>query len=329
MRYYSIVIINPATGQVVVPVSLAALGSKATYTNYVNGQILPGGLGIELDVPVAPFATPAGAGYVKVCGVSLSEIFQGNDLEGMLIDVYAGMQLGLPLAKPAQAGLIVHGVISQAFGNWIDLEQSLDLIVVADAGTSTAPKNLILNWRKGATLASALATTFKAAFPNASVDINISPKLVSTSDEVGYYASVTQLATFVLSASKSLLKDQNYPGVGIAGSQSSFKIYDGTVKPATKAIAFEDMIGQPTWIGPATVQFKTTMRADLTIDDVVTFPPAVTTATAGGTAPFGSGLKQKSTFQGTFSIIDVHHFGNSRQPDGYAWNTTYNVVPAA
>src|SRR5579875_2215617 len=146
MRYYSIIISDPATGQVLVPDPVTRKFTRvepgplaATYTSLAGnpalGVTLPGALNIELDVPVSPMSTPLAGSYLRVWGISLQEIAQWNDLQGKAIDVYAGMQKGLPLAKPQQAGLIFHGKIFQAFGNWQGTNQTLDLIINPDLGT--------------------------------------------------------------------------------------------------------------------------------------------------------------------------------------------------
>lgn len=330
MRAYSIVIKNPKTGEIVKPASLAPLGLNATYASFDgNGINLPGALGIEIDAPVSAFATPTGPGaYLKIWGVSLAEIYQASDLNGLSIEVYAGMQKGLPLAKPKQYGLIFAGSINKAFGNWINTEMSLDLIDVADMGSPDAPKNIVLDWAQGQTLEAALTTTLANAFPGYTSTFSISADLVAPESIVGYYSSMVDLAKDVLAASLYIINDPTYTGVQIFQQQGAFSIYDGTTPTTPTILAFEDLIGQPTWIDTGTVQFKTVMRADLVLNDYVSFPTVAATQTAGGAPAFNSGLKNKSAFSGTYQITDIHHFGNFRQPDAASWNTTFNAIPA-
>lgn len=328
MRAYSIVVTNPNTGALVTTVSSPPSG--ATYASFANGVNLPGALNIELDVPAAAFATPGGdaGAFVKIWGVSIAEILQAADLNGMFVQVYAGMMKGLPLAKPAQYGLIIEGTINQAFGNWVGTEMSLDWVVVADMGSADAPKNIILNWVQGQTLQSALQATLATAFPSAKVKFAISGNLVAPESIVGYYATVEELARDVLAASRYVINDPNYLGVQIFQQQGSFSIYDGTSPTAPKPIAFEDLIGQPTWIDQGVVQFKTVLRADFIVGDFVSFPKVLATTSAASAPPFGSGLKNKSSFDGTFQLTDVHHYGDFRQSDAAAWNTTFNATSA-
>jgi hypothetical protein len=83
-----------------------------TYTSFNNGVTNPAALQVELDIPVAPFASPASTGaFVKIWGIPLDDIRQSKDLRFKGIKVFGGFQKGLPLANPAQAGLLVQGYI--------------------------------------------------------------------------------------------------------------------------------------------------------------------------------------------------------------------------
>lgn len=326
MRYYSIIIKDPNSGQIIRPVSLAKLNLPATYTSFINNKSIAGAQNIELNVPVSDFATPMGAAYARVWGISLQEISQANDLRGKNIEIYAGMQKGLPLAKPEQAGLIVQGVINQAFGNWIGIDQTLDLIITAGTGTQDDPKPIIHKWKKGTPLADSIKQTLTTAFPGYTADINISSKLVYQEDDTGYYETVGQYASYLRSVSRSIVGGSTYQGVRVTVKQNKFSVFDGTTEKEPIEIAFEDMIGQPTWIDPFSIQFKATMRADINVGDFIKFPPAISTQTPGGAPPQGFTMKISSIFQGKFMVVQTQHFGNFRQPDAASWNTTFNVA---
>lgn len=324
MRYYSIVISDPNTGEVLKPKSTKGLGGDATYTSFVGGKTLPGAQNVELNVPVTVLDQPLGAAYVRVWGISLEEIAQANDLRGKAIQVFAGMQAGLPLAKPAQAGLILQGYINQSWGNWIENAMTLDMIVYAGLGLVTDPKNLIHSWKKGTKLSDAIKNTLSTAFPGYTADVNISDKLVLSEDDVGFYQTIGQYASYVYGVSRSIVGG-DYQGVRVVVKEKTLSVFDGTTQKEPYLIAFEDMIGQPSWIDQLTVQFKTTMRADLAVGDYVKFPPAAVTTTPGGAQPLGSTLRSSSVFQGAFQINQMNHFGDFRQPDAASWNTTFNV----
>lgn len=340
MRYYNIVITNPANGQVM-----------KQYTSFPNNVTDPGALNIEIDIPVAAFASPAGGGsssaYVRIWGISLADIAQAANLNFMGIAIYAGMQKGLPLANPAQAGLIVEGTIFQSFGNWIGTDMTLDLILQpgtpttvppaafspgtgsAAPGTGTAanPKNIVVNWKAGTSLAQAIANTLSTAFPGFRQEISISSNLVLAHDEVGYYQSLTQFAQFVKEKSTDVVNPAGataYQGVDILLTQSTFKVYDGTTQQMPTQIQFQDMIGQPTWIDSLTIQVKCVMRADIGVGDWIKLPPAVVVVT---NAAASSLVNLKSAFQGAFMVINVRHVGNFRQPDASDWVTVFECVP--
>lgn len=316
MRYYNIVISNPTSGAVV-----------KSYTSFANGKTIPGALDIEIDIPVVPFAVPAGAGFIHIKGVSLQDIGQASDLNGSAISVYGGMQAGLPLANPAQAGLLAQGFVFQAFGNRIGTDQSLDLVIQAGIGTTVTPKNIILNWKKGTTLATAMASTLSTAFPSYQQNINLNSNLVLPADETGYFQTLAQFAAYVKSVSANIVGG-TYQGVDIIITETTVSAYDGSTPANPTQINFTDMIGQPTWIDPLTVQVKLVMRADLVLGDSIQFPQTQVTQTAAGAAPAGSSLNQKSAFQGVFQIGQMRHVGSFRQPDAASWVTVIDAFSA-
>lgn len=310
MRYYKIRITDPETG---------ALVKEYSSLNSL-GQNIPGALNIELDIPVFRMAEPAGAAYVKVWGISIKEISQAFDLNNKNIEVYAGMQKGLPLANPKQAGLILQGTIQQAFGNWQALDQSLDMVVNVIGGSAKDPKNLVLNWRKGETLGESIKASLAIAFPDFQCEINTSSNLVLNQDETGYYETITQFADYVKIVSQHILGDK-YQGVDILVQNKKFIVYDGTTQTTPKEVKFVELIGQPTWIDFGVVQFKCVMRADLNVSDYVKLPPGQVTTTAQSYSQYRDG----SVFSGVFQVDQVRHVGNFRQPDASSWVTVFDV----
>ncbi len=298
------------------------------FTSFEGGKSLPGALNVELDIPVISYASPMGAGIVRIWGISLEDIGQASDFNGKQIKVFGGMQKGLPLANPSQSGLLVQGYIFQAFGNWIGTDMTLDFIIQPGTGTLAKPKNFSFNWKKGDKLDAAIKATLSTAFPDMKQDVQISDKLVLDYDAPGFYQTLTQFATYIEQASKSIVGG-DYPGVSILVNENTIIARDGTGASNPKQIQFQDMIGQPTWIDPLSVQFKAVMRADLKVSDSVTFPPAVATSSASGNSPL---VNAKSVFQGTFQIKQVRHVGNFRQRDAASWVTvidTFSTKKAA
>jgi len=308
VRYYRIVV-RSATGGAVLR-EWSSLDAK--------GNVIPGALNIELDAPVFVMAIPMGAAYVRLWGISLKDIGQAMDLNGQTIEVYAGMSKGLPLANPKQAGLILQGTIQQAFGNWQDTNMTLDFVVNPAGGTLDAPANLVLTWRKGQKLSDAIKATLALAYPTYTASINISDKLVLAQDEPGYYQTLVQFAAYVKQVSQSIAG----AGVDIMVKDGAFTVSDGSVAATPKDIAFTDLIGQPSWTGLQTIQFKTVMRADINPLDYIKMPKAQTTQSQQSYSQY----RQSSTFQGTYLVKSVRHVGNFRQPDANAWATNIEAI---
>lgn len=338
MRYYSITITDPGSGQVYQPDPNGGgfLKGKAgpTFTSYANGQNIPGALNIELDMPVVAFDAPQGNGMVRIWGVGLQMIGQASDLNGAKITVSAGMQKGLPLANPAQAGIIVQGAVYQAFGNWQGINQTLDLVI--QASDLTPENGIVFKWESGTTLESALSTTLKQAFPGYKTpDIKVGSDLQPPNDgtQDGTYRSLGQFCSYLLGitqkSGQAVYGDQ-YPGAQLTIVGNTIKVFDGTQQQTPVKLAFQDLIGQPTWINPGTVNFKTVLRSDIAVGTAIQFPQGIVAPfalTSAAAAAPNAPSRNKTVFQGAFSVVEVHHFANFRQPDADSWNTTFSAVP--
>ena len=266
MRFYSLVISDPTTGKVWQPTKtgngFVKAAGGATFSSLVGGQTTPGALNIEFDIPVVPFHTLQGGASIIVWGVGIGMISQATNLNGANFELSGGMQKGLELAKPEQSGLLANGLVFQAFGNWEGLSQTLELVCLPGAAVNA--KNLHLAWPPGTQLSVALNTCLRQAFPapDYSVKVAISQNLAQASDGSGHYQSLGQLASYVNEISQRI-GGPKYQGVSITATGSTILAFDGTVPvdPAgPKQLQFEDLIGQPTWLGPLSVSLKTVMR---------------------------------------------------------------------
>lgn len=334
MRYYEVIISDPNSGQVFqtgTGTGFTKGNGGSTFTSFANGRNLPGALQVEFDIPVSPIHIPQGQAYVRVWGVGLPMISQASNLNGMSIVLKGGFQKGLPLANPAQNGILVEGQIFQAFGNWQGVNQTLDLVFFP---TGLEPDNGVnFNWPANTSLKSALQQTFAQAFPGYKANFdNLTAPLSQGAPESGTYSSLTTFGQYLQQRTQKMgassTGNKNYPGVAIRILSASKTIYayDATFK--TINLAFQDLIGQPTWVDPATVSFKTPMRADIQIFDQIIFPQGIQAPfalNAGVVAP-GSPSSSKTAFQGAFGIQEVHHWANFRQPDAESWNTTFTAV---
>lgn len=324
MRYYDLSITGATGAQS--SFTLSSLGD--------DGNFNPSALNIEFDATVYTNAVPQTLTTVRIWGVPLRSsaglpgIDQASDLNKAKITLKAGMSKGLPLAKPAYRGPILNGTIFQAFGNWINTDMTIDLVVSPTGSQYTVPQPgqifLVLNWRKGQMLADALKTDLTTAYPGYTLKINISDKLVATQDFVGCYNDIETFSAVVKAQSLNLIKTSGYAGVDVVfNPDNSIFVNDGTVAPqSVKQLLFEDLIGQPTWFGPGQVQFNCPVRADIAVLDQIKFPQLRATQTA---AELSNQTQDKSSFQGTFTVNLVRHVGNFRQPAAQSWITTFNA----
>lgn len=325
MRYYLINLRRPARAaagnQPAVPA--AVLGSYRTQNPL--GQVLPNALDVDFDIPVSDFATPMSGGYVRIYGVDLGTLIQASDFNLKEIEVYGGMQRGLPLAKAQQAGLLMAGTIQQAFGNWVGTEMTLDLIYTAGTTQPETPVNLTIDWRAGQLLADAIRATLRSAFPGYTASINISPRLVLQHDQPGFYGTPYQFARYIREVSRSIIRDEGYPGVRILLRDRKFVIQDATTRTTPARIDFNDLVGQITWLSANTLSITTVMRADLQTGDFLLLPANLSVLQTLTTPQSQSQARAKDPFAGVFQINNVRHTGRFRGSGGQSWVSTFQV----
>jgi len=319
MRAYFVRITQPGTDNVL-----------ALYTSFLpDGSINGAALGLEFDIPAYAYGDPAGNVYLKLSGVNYTDIRQANNLSDADITIYGGMAKGLPLANPAQAGVLFRGTVFQAWGNWQGNQTSLEMICYARSGTPDKPVNLAYRWTKGQPMQAAVTQALQIAYPGAIVSGSYSADLVYPEDQPFAYQSLSQFARYLLDTSKAIIPAAEYIGAQITQNPQGFLLFDGTQPPTAKAIDFLDLVGQPTWIDAGTMQFRTVLRADLKVGDVVTMPKGANVANTG--ASFAR-FRDVTAFQGSFMIKGIRHLGNSRQNSAEAWTSvidTYSTTPAA
>ena len=295
------------------------------FTSHPGGTFDPGALNVEFDMPILPYDTPSGGVTITVEGVSLQDLNQQQQFAGMTLSLKAGMKAGLPLANPAQAGLIVTGDVFQAFGNWEGTEQTVDFVLLPSIYTNDNPGNIVLHWRAGVPHATALAQTLSVAYPGVPVSMNISDNIVNNYDVVAHYSTLDQLGRFI-----GDFTERNFDSrVRIAIQAGKITVSDDTFQPAPVQLNFNDFIGQPTWIEPQVIQIKTAMRADLSVGSIVKMPEGLQNAPGiiGTTAAsLPSSLKYQSTFKNTFQVKELRQIGNFRSRDAANWCTVLNCV---
>ena len=350
-RYYDIQIFSPQSQELV-----------KRWTSHPDGLPSstwpdPGAQDVEIDLPVTGYANPSGNAFVRVWGISLAEIGQSQSwnpnpsgkfgsgaitqgsntaggpvqpvppnakLIGASIAIRGGMGKGLPLANPAQAGLLVSGTINEAFGNWQGTDMTLDMYVVGGNITGNQLANLSVEWPANTPLSDLIKKTLNLAFPGYAVDINIDQSLVLPNAETGFYGSLTSFAQYLRGISKHIKgKDATYQGVQLFfGPNKNFIVTDGTTQKSPKTIEFIDLIGQPTWLNTAKIGFTCVMRSDILVDDYVELPNTMQTSTQGSVL----GTRDQLAFQGTFQVYSVRHIGRFRNPNGASWITVFEAT---
>lgn len=339
MRYYNIILTDPTSGKIWTLTQTGdglELGAgPSTFTSYVNGKTIAGALNVEFNIPVYPYNTPQGNSSITIWGVGLKMISQAANLNGANITLAAGMKPGLPLATAAagQAGILVQGQVFQAYGNWQGTNQSMNLVCNPGAAVQ-GMQNIPWNWPKGTSLASAVYTTLARAFPTYKVNVNISGDLTLSNAEPGFYQSLTTFADAVNAISLKVgvpIYGENYTGILITLVGNTLQVTDGSVPPNTIQLNFQDLIGQPTWINPSEVSFKTVMRSDIAVGSQIQFPQGIQSPyalTAPAAAVPNTPAASKTAFQGKFIIKEVHHFANFRSPSADSWVTAFVGIPA-
>lgn len=354
MRYYEFTITDPS-GEVWYPATNGLGFSKenaswgasfsSLYTPWVCnsaaspllGKTNPSALNIEFDLPIAPQHTLQGAATARVWGLGVRALAQASNLNPVdgvskTWTLRAGMAAGLPLANPSQSGVLAGGTVYQAFGNWEDVNQTLDLILYPGP-TPILTAGITWIWKKGTTLSSALALMFSQAFPAYKQDINISSNLIAPSDQMGCYLGLPAFAKYLLAYTKPLGAQTmtGYQGVAVVVKNNTIMATDGAGadQPSLVQLNFQDLVGQPTWIAANTITFATVMRGDIDYGDYVRFPTGVMTpyALTQADAAFPNSPAASSTaFQGSFRITDIHHYANFRESDASSWSTMFQAV---
>ncbi|MEG2265238.1 MAG: hypothetical protein RSC68_12985 [Acinetobacter sp.] len=341
MRYYDIQIFTPPDKK----------GNPAKlfrrYSSLKNGVFNPGNLMIEFDIQRFGESTPKGESCITIWGISPQDMQQARqDMFGMKIKMWVGMSKGLPLAKPAQQGLILEGTIWQVLGNWQGTELRMDLIVTASAVSDVipaplAPINLTLPWNKGVRLSVALTQCFQNMGGEYRFSISISDRLINNFDSSMFCGSLTELATKLKNLSKNIIKENDYSGVEISVVNGrEIRVFDNDFanhqdKNSKKSasyrsknptqIVFTDLVGQPTWVQYGTITIPCVMRSDIQVGDYIRMPEKLRPMVQASSY---SQFKDDSAFTGDFLVSSVRLLGNSRQPDANSWVTVLEAHPA-
>ncbi|MDP9651707.1 hypothetical protein [Paraburkholderia caledonica] len=300
------------------------------WTSHPRGVFNPAAPDVEFDFQIADYAALTNIYVLTVHGVALSELTQANQFAGMQITIQGGMKSGLPLANPKQAGTLATGTVYQAYGNWEGIDQRLDLVIAPSPYTLADPGNIVLNWKAGQPLSQALQNALAVAYPNVPIAISISDQIVQAHDEPHMSPTLEDLAQFVMGVTKGSFLGANYGGVRITIQNGRIFVWDDTYTPPVVQIAFNDFIGQPTWIADNVMICKFVMRGDLLSGSTIQMPQGLQNLPgAVGTTQQSnpSSHKYQTSFQGGFQVSEIRHIGAYRSPDGGNWCTVVKCLP--
>jgi hypothetical protein len=325
--------------------SSATQGSQgAQFISVVNGQNDPGALDIEFDIslPIGDSGAP-NTGWLKIRGIPFSMVTQSSQFNHCKLQMWAGYTNGLPLANlqvPHQ-GLILDGEIFPALGNWIYNDLSLEFFVVPGSaggvGGPTNPKNIVHNVPANQPFATAIKNTLQTAFPQSTINVDISQNIKLAYNDYGFYQSIEQYSSYLKSLSHDLLgtpQSTGYQGVRIYTQGNTISVKDdSTGAGGPIALQYTDFVGQPTWISANKISIKTLLRGDISPPSGGTVQvtlPANTLATVS--SPDQAKIGQNNnilTFQGSWTVTAVRHIGKFRSPTMDSWVTIIEAVPGS
>jgi hypothetical protein len=341
-RYYDIIVSAapkaPTIPTTPGPTIIGAVASNPVihqWTSFPNGVNDPGALDVEFDFFSSTSGAPGSQNVatLTIHGISLTDLFQAPKYTNMNVTVRGGMQAGLPLANPAQAGIIWQGIIYQSFGNWVGTDMTLDFVMFPGAlYTIREPGNFVLNWPAGTTLQAALTSMLGVAYPTLPPPIfTIGSQYILSYNVLHAVSTFKLMAEYVLSITNSITP----PGVNmVIRPDNKIYVFDNSTPQDAKPIAFTDLIGQPTWIDANVMQFTTVMRGDIQVGTQVSMPQGlgapgtVSIANPQQSLPSQLGPQYKTAFQGKFLVTSIRFIGNFRDPNGASWATVFQCVPA-
>ena len=310
MRYYNILISNPD-------------GSKFLEFEGKNGT----GLNIELNAVINDLSQ-TGTATLKVFNLPLKYFLRQSDFRGKTILIKGGMSKGLPLANPAQQGILIFGEIQYCIGERIKGINFLTFSIIYTA--ATPQKNgFILDFKKGTKLSDALRNTMQNAGVLASnFSINLDDnKWIATHDYLSCYKTDKQLAKAINDMTSGRIK------LALNAPPKKYLITDGSsVKQTPKVISIFDFVGQPTWNGGTSPDGKVVtgnfdlpvvLRGDIFwFDEIEIQDPQV--SKVGVNAAIGLPDFARVGFTGKAQVVQLTFIANYAAAGGENWVTILN-----
>jgi hypothetical protein len=281
------------------------------------------GLNIELNAVINDLSQ-TGTATLKVFNLPLKYFLRQSDFRGKTILIKGGMSKGLPLANPAQQGILLFGEIQYCIGEREKGTNFLTFSIIYTA--ATPPKNgFILDWKKGTKLKDALKNTFQNAGVTANnFNINLDDnKWIAPQDVKAGYQSDKQFATYLDYITKGEVK------MAVNAPAKTYLITDNSkTTPKPKVISIFDFIGQPTWTEgtgndgkpTANVALPVVLRGDIYWwDEIEIQDPQV--SKVGVSAAIGLPDNARVGFTGKVRVFQITHIANYSATGGENWQT--------
>lgn len=285
------------------------------YRLVIDGKVIedtannPNALQVRFDfVLAAKFA--ALQHEIEIRNIIPQYMSQERNIVGKPVQLYAGMQAGLPLAKPGQFALIFSGTIQRAIKVIEGVETKLTLLVRASGMDDAGP---VFSVKKGQDVVAAL----RVAMTQANIVATFDPALVAVPAKFDDRHSATNLSDLAGFCEKyGILM---YPLAG--GVYFALKSAGDTTAPV-RTIAAEDLIGQPVATETSQIVLQTTLRGDIAPFQRVKIPNVRVNPATG----FAELTNLSQT--GLYTVTELRHVGDYRNMSADAWVTQMTVLRA-
>lgn len=300
-------------------------------------------LDVELDLSTNGASTQnQGAQLITIRGVTPQMVAQVHTLNNYDIVVYGGFAKGMPLATSmASLGFtpLVKGKVFGAFGNWVgtDIYISLPILptngvgVVDGNGTVQFP-NMTLNGKKGEQWEAVITRSLVQAMPNVKYVVDVRKELVLSEDQQGTGYNLDAMGQLWNKQSMSILgSDPTYQGIGVSWRSGTLYVTDNPKSVGSKDVTIKasQLIGNPVWTQPLTLQLMCPMRSDIYIGDTVTIPQDalyLAPSTAATAQADVANATSAASLSGSYAVNGIRHLGRSRSPEAAEWSSIYDLT---
>lgn len=237
---------------------------------------------------------------------------QERNIIGKSVQFYAGMQAGLPLAKPGQFALIFSGTIQRAIKVVEGVETKLTLLVRESSMDDAGP---VFSVKQGEDVVAAIKTAMAQAAISYKFDDALKNMVIPAKhDNKNSASNLSDLVAFLEPYGIIM-----YPLAG--GVRFALRSKGDTTAPV-RTIAAEDLIGQPVATETSQIVLQTTLRGDIAPFQTVKIPNVRINPATG----FAELTNLSQT--GLYTVTELRHCGDYRNMSADAWVTQMTVLRA-